>query len=172
MCVEASTHQTTTRKGGEGTITQHIALPHLSHTTIPQISEVDVDFSGKMEFDEFRHMVKKRHAEKDSREEIALAFGVFAGKTEEGGLKEYISAKDLATVALSINEHVDMNKFQDLLNSAPGMPIGTDDEGNSKGLTIVQWREMMAEVCKRSKYCIFATVKAERFSPDIALSIS
>eukprot|EP01061_Rhynchopus_euleeides_P030180 TRINITY_DN50216_c0_g1_i1.p2 TRINITY_DN50216_c0_g1~~TRINITY_DN50216_c0_g1_i1.p2 ORF type:complete len:174 (+),score=90.39 TRINITY_DN50216_c0_g1_i1:62-583(+) len=124
------------------------------------IAEVDVDFSGKMEFDEFKFMVKKRAAPRDSREEVAMAFGVFAGKNDDGTPKEFISTKDLASVALSINEHVDMNKFQELLNTAPGMPIGKDEDGNSKGLTIVQWRELMTDVQTR-KYAKAFQVKSK-----------
>eukprot|EP01064_Diplonema_japonicum_P029754 TRINITY_DN488_c1_g2_i1.p1 TRINITY_DN488_c1_g2~~TRINITY_DN488_c1_g2_i1.p1 ORF type:complete len:171 (+),score=57.35 TRINITY_DN488_c1_g2_i1:48-560(+) len=110
------------------------------------IHEVDVDMSGKIEWDEFKVMMRKKSYKADSREEIAAAFAAFAGKNEDGRTKEYICAQDIANVAVAINEKVELSKFQEILNSAPGQPIGTDDEGNSTGLTIIQWREMMGQV--------------------------
>ncbi|KAJ9445779.1 Caltractin [Diplonema papillatum] len=115
------------------------------------IASVDVDLSGKMEFDEFKFLVKKRSFPADSREEVAAAFAAFAGTDESGNTKAFISVDDLADIAKSINEKVEVDRFQQILNSAPGQPIGQDDEGNSTGLTIVQWREMMMKVGK-TKY--------------------
>ena len=117
-----------------------------THHTTTQIAEVDVDFSGSMEFDEFKYMIKKRSHTRDSREEIAHAFSVFAGKHEDGSPKEFISVQDLVSIAVSIGEKVDIAKFQDLLDSAPGLPIGKDEDGKSTGLTIVQWREILQQV--------------------------
>eukprot|EP01059_Diplonema_ambulator_P006380 TRINITY_DN16109_c0_g11_i1.p1 TRINITY_DN16109_c0_g11~~TRINITY_DN16109_c0_g11_i1.p1 ORF type:complete len:170 (+),score=75.96 TRINITY_DN16109_c0_g11_i1:85-594(+) len=115
------------------------------------IHEVDVDMSGKIEWDEFKVMMRKKSYAANSREEIAAAFKAFAGRTEDDKPKEFIAVQDIANVAVAINEKVELSKFQEILNQAPGQPIGRDEEGNSTGLTIIQWREMMG-VVNHSKY--------------------
>ena len=99
-----------------------------------------------MEFDEFKIMIRREAPASDSREEIATAFAAFSGKNDDGNTKEFITVQDLCSVAASINETCEPSKYQEILNCAPGTGYGTDEEGNSTGLTIIQWREIMEQV--------------------------
>eukprot|EP01063_Lacrimia_lanifica_P008622 TRINITY_DN15695_c0_g1_i1.p2 TRINITY_DN15695_c0_g1~~TRINITY_DN15695_c0_g1_i1.p2 ORF type:complete len:191 (+),score=117.85 TRINITY_DN15695_c0_g1_i1:59-574(+) len=113
------------------------------------VAKYDVDFSGTLEYDEFEDLVKDRLQHTSGQAESVHAFKLFAeAKDDAAGQDPCISVQDLARVAHAIGEKVEFEKFQDILNIAPGKPYGVDEKGNSLGMTYPQWSLIMAKASK------------------------
>eukprot|EP01062_Namystynia_karyoxenos_P034076 TRINITY_DN24_c0_g1_i5.p1 TRINITY_DN24_c0_g1~~TRINITY_DN24_c0_g1_i5.p1 ORF type:complete len:195 (+),score=105.16 TRINITY_DN24_c0_g1_i5:67-585(+) len=127
-----------------GTVFEGLGFDKLPQEELQQmIAEVDVDNSGQMEFAEFKLLVNRKEAAKDSPEEVHAAFKLFAGKDRYGEPKAVIEASDIARIAKSIGEKVDVGKFERIVQ-AVGQEYGSGPAG--QGITFDQWQEMMKAV--------------------------
>lgn len=128
------------------------------------ITEFDTDKSGKMEYDEFRYLLKKYSVERGSPDDVFTAFQLFAGHTSDGRKKSFVTLEDLIQVSKDIGEwpadpidrenqdQVDavahqrktltkrLNKILLLAPEDAGKPMDLP----FNGLSLMQWKQMVA----------------------------
>ncbi|KAL6955204.1 hypothetical protein U1Q18_047024 [Sarracenia purpurea var. burkii] len=76
-------------------------------------NEVDVNGNGKIEFEEFLHLMARKMKESEADEELKEAFKVF-DKDQDG----YISATELRNVMLNLGERMTDEEVEQMVREA------------------------------------------------------
>eukprot|EP01065_Artemidia_motanka_P003583 TRINITY_DN11718_c0_g3_i1.p2 TRINITY_DN11718_c0_g3~~TRINITY_DN11718_c0_g3_i1.p2 ORF type:complete len:169 (+),score=49.15 TRINITY_DN11718_c0_g3_i1:88-594(+) len=132
-----------------GMVMEALGLPALSDDERrAMIADVDVDNSGTIDLSEFKLLVQRRAPERDSEEEVAAAFSLFAGNERDGEAKAFITADDIARVARSLGEQVDASALKKFECIVSAVQTEHSEFGSSGGINIMQWKRVMEEARK------------------------